>query len=252
MSDARPFSSFDDFLAQLQQAKRKKIRQERQKVAQAGVQFQVLAGRAITPADWDFFYHCYAQTYFEHSNPPYLSRDFFACMARDLADHWVLFVAQRDGIRIASSLIALSAPVSTDSGPQATETMEARAQAAPESEASQNSPAAALRGATAYGRYWGALERVDCLHFEACYYQPLQWCIAHGVAAFEGGAQGEHKMARALLPVATASYHWLAHPAFADAVQRFLAREGEGMADYVQELQAHSPLRHTNEPHRLP
>lgn len=252
MSDARPFSSFDDFLAQLQQAKRKKIRQERQKVAQAGVQFQVLAGQAITPADWDFFYHCYAQTYYEHGNPPYLSRDFFACMARDLADHWVLFVAKRDGVRIASSLIALSAPASTDSGPQATETMEARAQAAPESEAIKNTSAAALRGATAYGRYWGALERVDCLHFEACYYQPLQWCIAHGVAAFEGGAQGEHKMARALLPVATASYHWLAHPSFADAVQRFLAREGEGMADYVQELQAHSPLRHTDGPHRLP
>jgi hypothetical protein len=81
----------------------------------------------------------------------------------------------------------------------------------------------------AYGRYWGALERVDCLHFEACYYQPLQWCIAHGVRRFEGGAQGEHKMARALLPVRTHSAHWLAHPAFADAVAA-LSRGGDRAA----------------------
>jgi predicted N-acyltransferase len=85
---------------------------------------------------------------------------------------------------------------------------------------------------------------VDCLHFEACYYQPIDWCIAHGVARFEGGAQGEHKMARALLPVQTTSAHWLAHPAFADAVARFLAREDQGMAQYLEQLQARSPLRH--------
>ena len=97
---------------------------------------------------------------------------------------------------------------------------------------------------TAYGRYWGALERVDCLHFEACYYQPLAWCIAHGVARFEGGAQGEHKMARALMPVATASSHWLAHPAFADAVERFLARESEGIEGYLAHLDERSPFRH--------
>lgn len=236
----RPYTDFDDFLAQLQQAKRKKIRQERQKVAQAGVQFEVLAGRQITEADWDFFYHCYAQTYYEHGNPPYLSRDFFTRMARDLPGHWVLFVAQRGGQCIACSLIAVTADATPVSMQNGLEIGSASAVAAPENKA----PSASLRGATAYGRYWGALERVDCLHFEACYYQPLQWCIEHGVAAFEGGAQGEHKMARALLPVATASYHWLAHPAFANAVQRFLAREGEGMADYVQELQAHSPLRH--------
>jgi len=96
----------------------------------------------------------------------------------------------------------------------------------------------------AYGRYWGALERVDCLHFEACYYQPLQWCIAHGYQRFEGGAQGEHKMARALLPVKTTSAHWLAHPAFADAVERFLAREGEDVQAYLHDLQRRSPLKH--------
>ena len=95
----------------------------------------------------------------------------------------------------------------------------------------------------AYGRYWGALERVDCLHFEACYYQPVQWCIEHGYQRFEGGAQGEHKMARALLPVKTTSAHWLAHPAFADAVARFLEREGDGINSYLDDLEQRSPFK---------
>jgi predicted N-acyltransferase len=234
----RPYVDFDDFLASLQQAKRKKIRQERQKVAQAGVQFSVLAGREISEQDWDFFYACYARTYVEHGNPPYLQRDFFTHMARDLPGHWVLFVAERDGRRMACSLIAVNADATPASAVKPSQVPGTSALAAPEI-------AGPLRGATAYGRYWGALERVDCLHFEACYYQPLQWCIAQGLAYFEGGAQGEHKMARALLPVATASYHWLSHPAFADAVERFLQREGEGMASYMQELEQHSPLRKT-------
>ncbi|WP_370678886.1 GNAT family N-acetyltransferase [Comamonas sp. GB3 AK4-5] len=239
----RPYVDFDDFLAGLQQAKRKKIRQERQKVAQAGVQFQVRAGREISEQDWDFFYACYAQTYHEHGNPPYLQRDFFTRMARDLPGHWVLFIAEQAGRRMACSLIAASADATPLSASKDTENSVVQAQTATESEATPTTMAQPLRGATAYGRYWGALARVDCLHFEACYYQPLQWCIQQGLARFEGGAQGEHKMARALLPEATASYHWLAHPAFADAVGRFLEREGEGMAHYMQELEQHSPLR---------
>ena len=96
---------------------------------------------------------------------------------------------------------------------------------------------------TAYGRYWGALARVDCLHFEACYYQPLQWCIENGYNSFEGGAQGEHKMARALLPVKTTSAHWLAHPSFADAIERFLQREGAGIENYMEDLERRSPFK---------
>ena len=88
------------------------------------------------------------------------------------------------------------------------------------------------------------MERVDCLHFEACYYQPLEWCIANGVARFEGGAQGEHKMARALLPIQANSAHWLAHPGFAEAVERFLEREGDGISQYLGDLQERSPFRH--------
>ncbi len=95
----------------------------------------------------------------------------------------------------------------------------------------------------AYGRYWGALERVDCLHFETCYYQPIAWCIQHGYQRFEGGAQGEHKMARALLPIKATSAHWLAHPAFAEAVQRFLDREGQAIENYMEDLGRRSPLK---------
>ena len=96
---------------------------------------------------------------------------------------------------------------------------------------------------TAWGRYWGALEDVPCLHFEACYYQPLAWCLANGYRRFEGGAQGEHKMARGLLPVRTHSAHWLAHPAFADAVAGFLDQERTGVGEYMGELQARSPFK---------
>jgi uncharacterized protein len=214
----QPFQDFDHFLASLAQDKRKKIRQERRRVADAGVSFRWSRGADISAADWDFFYRCYERTYLEHGNPPYLTRDFFARMAAHMPEAWLLFVAERDGKSIASSLIAISALPSSASGQN-----------------HQNS--------VAYGRYWGALERVDCLHFEACYYQPLQWCIDHGIDRFEGGAQGEHKMARALLPVQATSAHWLAHPAFAEAVERFLAREGEGVQGYMGELQARSPFR---------
>lgn len=203
------WTNFDAFLASLSHDKRKKIRQERRKVHDADVRFRWSRGADISEVDWDFFYRCYARTYREHGNPPYLKPEFFGRMAEDLPEAWLLFIAERGGKPIASSLIALSADASV-----------------------------------AYGRYWGALERVDCLHFEACYYQPLAWCIAHGVQRFEGGAQGEHKMARALMPVKTTSAHWLAHPAFADAVERFLEREDEGIANYLDHLGERSPFRH--------
>ena len=221
-----PFKDFDDFLASLSQEKRKKIRQERRKVAEAGVSFRWARGADIKAQDWAFFYRCYERTYLEHGNAPYLTPAFFESMARDMAEDWVLFVAEHEGRPIASSLIAVRAGVSSAEGRF-------------DSNAAES---------VAYGRYWGALARVDSLHFEACYYQPLQWCIEHGVARFEGGAQGEHKMARALMPVSTPSAHWLAHPAFADAVERFLARESEGMADYLSHLDERSPFRHAPPP----
>lgn len=207
-----PYPDFEAFLASLAQEKRKKIRQERRKVAEAGVQFRWVSGPDISDADWDFFYRCYERTYLEHGNAPYLSRRFFTAMQAAMPENWLLFVAERAGKPMASSLIALS---SEGLG----------------------------QPKVAYGRYWGALERVDYLHFEACYYQPLHWCIAHGYTRFEGGAQGEHKMARALLPVPTTSAHWLAHPAFSDAVARFLEREGQGVDQYLDHLRERSPFK---------
>lgn len=213
------YSGFDHFLQSLNQEKRKKIKQERRKVAEAGVTFRHCQGASISPSDWDFFYRCYAQTYREHGNPPYLTPDFFRRMASTMPEHWLLFIAERQGSPIASSLIAIGArPLAADGD------------FSPEDR-------------VAYGRYWGALESVDCLHFEACYYQPLQWCIANGYQRFEGGAQGEHKMARALLPVKTCSAHWLQHPAFAQAVHNFLEREAAGVENYLDHLHLRNPLK---------
>jgi predicted N-acyltransferase len=205
-----PWPDFPAFLASLQREKRKKIQQERRKVAEAGVSFIALEGAQIAAADWDFFYRCYGQTYREHHSTPYLTRDFFGRMASTMPENWLLFVASRGGERVAASLICIDA--------------ERR---------------------SAFGRYWGAVEHIPCLHFEACYYQPLAWCIANGYTRFEGGAQGEHKMARGLLPVQTWSAHWLAHPQFAQAVADFLEREGEGVAGYMDELNERRPFKAT-------
>jgi uncharacterized protein len=211
-----PYASFDDFLACLNHDKRKKIRQERRHVRDAGVQFEARQGAQITEADWDFFYRCYQLTYRAHRSTPYLTRGFFAQVAQSLPEHWLMFIARAaSGEPVASSLIALD----------------------PEHR-------------VAFGRYWGCTAYVPHLHFEACYYQPLQWCIAHGWSRFEGGAQGEHKMSRGLMPVRTWSAHWLRDARFADAVARFLEREGPGVGAYVDELREHSPFRQTgrNEP----
>ena len=206
--EPQPYDGFADFLASLQREKRKKIQQERRRVADAGVGFTTHAGREIDGDLWDFFYRCYVRTYRAHHSTPYLTRDFFARMARTMPENWVLFVAWKDGERIAVSLIGVDT----------------------------------ARG-VAYGRYWGATEHISCLHFEACYYQPLAWCIEHGFRRFEGGAQGEHKMARGLLPVQTWSAHWLAHPQFAEAVGDFLAREGSAVEGYLDELNERLPFK---------
>jgi predicted N-acyltransferase len=221
------YVSFDHFLGTLTQEKRKKIRQERRKVAEADITFRVAQGAAISTSDWDFFYRCYERTYLEHGNAPYLTRDFFTRMANDMPEDWLLFVAERQGHAVASSLIATNASC-----------VRARSRKCLEE---GDGPDTA--GQVAYGRYWGALESIDCLHFEACYYQPLAWCIEHGYQRFEGGAQGEHKLARALLPVTTTSAHWLAHPQFFAAVDDFLTRERAGINAYMHDLNNHSPFK---------
>jgi len=203
-----PFADFDDFLASLHRDKRKKIQQERRKVREAGVTFEVREGTGITTADWDFFYRCYAQTYLERGQQPYFTPAFWQAVAKSDPQAWVLFTARHGERPIACAMLAVD-----------------RAQG------------------VAYGRYWGALASVSCLHFEACYYQPLSWCIAQGLRRFEGGAQGEHKLARGLLPVTTQSVHWLRHPGLRQAVADFLQREDQGVRAYVNELDERQPFK---------
>jgi uncharacterized protein len=202
------YVDFADFLSGLQREKRKKIQQERRRVNEAGVNFTVHEGAQIGESEWNFFYRCYEQTYLEHRSTPYLTRAFFSSMAHTMASHWLLFVAWQNGKQVAASLVALD-PLNRH----------------------------------AYGRYWGAVAHVPNLHFEACYYQPLAWCIANRYERFEGGAQGEHKMARGLAPVTTCSAHWLAHPQFSQAVAEFLAREGQSMTGYLDDLRERLPFK---------
>ena len=203
-----PYADFADFLAHLSRDKRKKIAQERRYVREAGIAFDVRRGAEIAEADWDFFARCYDNTYREHRSTPYLSRAFWAEMARAMPEHWLMFVARRGPERVAASLIAID-----------------------------------TERRVAYGRYWGCTEPVAHLHFAACYHEPLDWCVRERFLRFEGGAQGEHKMARGLLPVTTTSAHWLRHPGFADAVARFLERETAGVEAYVGELRERNPFR---------
>ena len=200
------YESFEAFLAGLSRARRKNIRQERRRVREAGVVVRALRGLEIGEQHWEFFHRCYRQTYAAHGSSPYLTLGFFRRLGASLPGHTVLFVAERDGRPIAASLCLAD-------------------------------------GQHLYGRYWGAVEHVPLLHFECCYYQPIEYAIAQGLATFEGGAQGEHKLFRGLMPVQTVSAHWLAHPGFARAVEEFLGREAEGIGRYVDELNEHSPFR---------
>jgi predicted N-acyltransferase len=202
------YGGFEDFLAALTQPKRKKIRAERRKVLEAGVTLERRVGAQITEADWVFFFRCYENTYVEHGGSPYLNLDFFLRLARDLPGHLLLVRALREGRPVASALGVYD-----------------RTRAA------------------LYGRYWGALEAIPCLHFECCYYQMIEFAIEQGLQVFEGGAQGAHKLARGLDPVPTWSAHWLREPALHDAVAHFLARERVAVGATIDELAEHRALR---------
>ena len=200
------YKDFDEFLATLEQKKRKNIRAERRKVREAGIVMRRVRGIDATDADWRLFNRCYKHTYQAHRSTPYLNLDFFQRIGRTMPQNILLVIAERDGKPVASSMVIHSED-------------------------------------TLFGRYWGELEHVPCLHFETAYYQPLEFCIEQKIAVFEGGAQGEHKMARGFLPTKTWSAHWLAHPAFADAIERFLEREAGGIDDYIDELNDRNPFR---------
>jgi len=204
------WKDFEAFLKSLSQKKRKNIRAERRKVAGAGVTTRIRTGAAITDADWLFFYRCYSNTYHVRRSTPYLNLAFFQKLGEQLGDHCVMTIAERHGEPLAASLLFRDAVDGED---------------------------------RLYGRYWGTLEDVDGLHFEVAYYAPMEWAIANGIAMIEGGAQGEHKLARGFMPSRTDSAHWLAHPAFAEAVEDFLIREGDGVDALLDELEEHSPFK---------
>lgn len=206
----RGYADFEQFLAGMTHDKRKKVRQDRRKVREAGIDFRWVEGTGISAEDWTFFFRCYRQTYREHRSTPYLNLEFFRRIGRTMPENLLLVVARRNGRPIAASLNVHN-------------------------------------GRHMYGRYWGALEYHPSLHFETCYYQTIEYCIARGIAVFEGGARGEHKLARGLEPVETLSAHWLAHPQFSRAIRDYLARETENMEHYVDELNERSPFRRSAE-----
>lgn len=200
------YPDFEAFLGAMNHEKRKKIRQERRKVRDTGVRFVHLKGDEAGVEDWAFFYDCYRRTYRQHGGSPYLTRSFFSRIARSMPNEVLLMIGHVGAERLCASLHLVG-------------------------------------GGRLYGRYWGTQRFVPGLHFEACYYQAIDYCITHGIATFEGGAQGEHKLARGLEPVATFSNHWLAHPAFAHAVEDFLVRETRGVEAYLDELTERAPFK---------
>jgi predicted N-acyltransferase len=200
------YRSFDDFLATMNHDKRKKVKQERRKVREAGVVFEWKVGREILERDWDFFFRGYEDTYRRHHSTPYLNRDFFLRIGEGMPANLLLAIGMRDGRPVCAALDVFDETA-------------------------------------LYGRYWGAAEHIPGLHFEACYHQAIEFCIARGIGRFEGGAQGEHKLARGLLPVTTLSGHWVADPRFDHAVRQFVERESRGVAAYVDELADHAPFK---------
>lgn len=200
------FSDFDDFLNTLSHDKRKKIRQERKKIVLSGVTCRQVKGDSITPEQWEFFYHCYENTYFQHRSTPYLTLSFFQQIGRTMPQNILMVLAYADDEPIAAALNLYDK-------------------------------------AALYGRYWGAMQYVPNLHFELCYYQAQEFCIAENILYFEGGAQGEHKLARGFKPRPTCSYHKIAHEDFARAIEDFVHQESQGMAVYTSELEERAPFR---------
>lgn len=195
----RGYTTFDDFLSHFVARKRKMVRRERQRVADQQLHIEMLAGKDITPSLWDFFFTLYQRTYLKRSgNGGYLTREFFAQIGATFAHQVVMAVAYDQGNPVACALFF-----------QGDDTL--------------------------YGRYWGCTREYDCLHFELCYYQGIEYAIQQGFKKFDAGAQGEHKILRGFEPVETLSLHWIRHPEFRDAIARFLQREQTDIRAYIEQ-----------------
>ena len=200
------WTSFDDFLAAMDHKHRKNIRQERAKVARAGVAFRAVHGDEATDADLAAMHGFYLRTFAGYGNAPALTLPFMRHLAQAMPRNLVLFFAERDGERLAGALC--------------------------------------LRGAdTLYGRYWGSAASLPGLHFETCYYQGIEYCLREGLRIFEPGAQGEHKLARGFLPAFVRSRHWIADPRFGEALREWCDEEAQAVRRHAQAMAAHSPFR---------
>ena len=199
------YENFDNFLAELSSAKRKNLRKERKK-AQDGLEFQHLTGAALTEQDWDRFFDFYLDTSNRKWGSPYLTRETFSVLSDRLAEHILLIFALEDGHPIAGALNFIGSD-------------------------------------TLYGRYWGSRSARSMLHFEVCYYQAIDYAIAHKLSFVEAGAQGGHKLARGYAPMTTHSAHWLAHPGLHEAVSDYLEREREAVQADQAYLDARTPFK---------
>jgi predicted N-acyltransferase len=202
----RAYDSFDAFLRSLRSRKRKNIRRERRRVHEAGIRFEWKSSRDLTAQDLDFVHMCYCNTFRTYGNRAALRPAFFRMIRDGLADRMHVLLAYREGQALAMSLFF--------SG-----------------------------NARLYGRYWGCIEEVPGLHFEAAYYQGMDYCIEQGLDVFESGAQGEHKISRGFVPAPTRSFHLVRHEAFKSAIGEFLERESGWQDDYRDELALHNPFR---------
>ena len=204
----RDYPNFDAFLAQLSSRKRKNIRKERATAQDFGGEIVALTGDQIQPAHWDAFWAFYQDTGARKWGTPYLTRKFFEIAHETLRDDMLLVLALRGGRPVAGALNFIGRE-------------------------------------TLYGRYWGAIEDHPCLHFELCYYQAIDYAIAHGMKRVEAGAQGEHKLARGYLPVVTHSLHWIADEGFRDAVAQYLRAEREAVGQDIDILTSYGPFKKT-------
>lgn len=203
----RGYQSFDEFLGEFSSRKRKNLRKERDRVSAQGISLQTLAGADIKAEHWQFFHHCYQTTYAKRSgHGGYLSREFFTELCPALGDIPVMVLADLDGRLVAAALFFQSSD-------------------------------------TLYGRYWGCLREYDGLHFEACYYRGIEYCIETGRAALDPGAQGEHKIQRGFEPTLTRSYHWVAEPGFKSPIEDFCTRERHQVAAYRDQAATLLPFR---------
>ncbi len=202
----RGYSDFAQFLGELSSSKRKNLRKEREAVRAEGVEFDWLTGSDLTESVWDTFFDFYMDTGGRKWGHPYLTRDFFSRVGASMADQTLLVMAKRHGRTIAGALNFFGDGV-------------------------------------LFGRNWGCTEFVPFLHFETCYYQAIEFAIARGLKKVEAGAQGAHKLLRGYMPTTTYSAHYIAHPGLRRAVDDYLKREREAVAEHIEELAEHGPFR---------